>query len=87
MIRIHALNQEANISTRDCILKKLEGMFLCQSRQEIAYFQNLKYLNKTDLFFFNDLENVLNTCLIDLRMLFHILFFKKVQEKLLRKLL
>lgn len=51
MIRIHALNQEANISTRDCILKKLEGMFLCQSRQEIAYFQNLKYPNKTDLFF------------------------------------
>lgn len=73
MIRIHALNQEANISTRDCILKKLEGMFLCQSRQEIAYFQNLKYPNKTDLFFY-DLENVLNTRLIDLKMLFHIFF-------------
>lgn len=52
MIRIHALNQEANFSTRDCILKKLKGMFLCQSWQEIAYFQNLQYLNKTDLFFF-----------------------------------
>lgn len=49
MIRIYALNQEANISTRDCILKKWEGMFLCQSGQEIADVQNPKYLNKSDL--------------------------------------
>lgn len=49
MIRIYALNREANISTRDCILKKREGMFLCQSGQEIADVQNLKYLNKSDL--------------------------------------
>lgn len=76
MIRIHALNQEANFSTRDCILKKLEGMFLCQSRQEIAYFQNLKYLNRTDLFY--DLKTVLNVCLIDLKCLYTL---KKGSEK------
>lgn len=49
MIRIHALNWKANFLTRDCILKKQEGMFLCQSGQEIADFQNLEYLNKSDL--------------------------------------
>lgn len=49
MIRIHALNWEANFLTRDCILKKREGMFLCQSGQEIADFQNLEYQNKSDL--------------------------------------
>lgn len=78
MIRIHSLNQEANISTRDCILKKLEGMFWCQSGQEIAYFQSLKYLNKTDIFF--NLENVLKTCLRDSKMLLHT-FFKKRSKK------
>lgn len=50
MIRIHALNQEANISTRDYIPKRKEGMFLGKTRQEIADFQNLKHLNKSDLF-------------------------------------
>lgn len=50
MIRIHALNQEANISTRDYIPKRKEGMFLGKTREEIADFQNLKHLNKSDLF-------------------------------------
>lgn len=44
---------------------------MCQSGQEIAYFQNLT-LSEEKRSFCNDLENVLNTCLIDLKMPIHI---------------
>lgn len=55
---------------------------MCQSGQEIAYFQNLKYLNKTDFF---NLENVLNPRLVDLKMLLH-MFLKEDLRKVTKKI-